>query len=558
MQAATQVAVTVDPSNTVKAFGKAFSGRAITIQELLQNARRAGATRVDLTWDVDSKTLTVEDDGSGITDFSALLGVAKSGWDEGVIDRESPYGVGFLGALFNARRVRVESNNACLDAQTEHLLAMRPVALGRSERSHGTRVELHETTIPGDSLTHEDLSRRCIGFPIEVTLNGQRIERPHADGAGDAAWYQTPVGEVRLDIDSLRIVAYLQGFRIWSNGIPGGKESVVHLDPRQFFGRLPDRDCLIEHQAQGKRIEEVVRELAGSVLEEYRRTMQSHAFCQRFWDACVMWQASSLLNNEPFFPAGWIAEHDGEPRIARYYGDGQWRPRESRLLPRDELASLLLVSADPTPAESAYLLAHGARLVQSIGKLDADHWINTMVRRLSSHGDRDEVEESAHQSDPAAPLTRDSVTITPKGYRGSTTCEVDGCDVEIRVCEAIVLDGPLGEVTLPKGLGCGVGEVHMDDDDVLIYATPDTWSSVVRQVSSHTDPDSDTVDENAQSNSEGEFARALASFCGACPSDVIKMLFNDRISYWDIPESCRGKAFRIDVDETGRFSVSLL
>src|SRR5215469_1084143 len=53
--------------------------------ELLQNARRAGATHIYIVWDPDEAVMTVTDDGCGIGDFSKVFRAGESGWDEKII-----------------------------------------------------------------------------------------------------------------------------------------------------------------------------------------------------------------------------------------------------------------------------------------------------------------------------------------------------------------------------------------------------------------------------------------------------------------------------------------
>ena len=70
-------------------FTGTLNGRII---ELLQNARRAGATKVTITnrdgW------VTVRDNGRGIDDFTKLLDLGESGWDDDCERSEDPAGVG--------------------------------------------------------------------------------------------------------------------------------------------------------------------------------------------------------------------------------------------------------------------------------------------------------------------------------------------------------------------------------------------------------------------------------------------------------------------------------
>lgn len=72
-------------------FTGSLQGRMI---ELLQNARRAGATQVEMT---NTKgRISVRDNGSGIDDFSKLLELGDSHWDETMEAAEDPAGVGLF------------------------------------------------------------------------------------------------------------------------------------------------------------------------------------------------------------------------------------------------------------------------------------------------------------------------------------------------------------------------------------------------------------------------------------------------------------------------------
>ncbi len=78
-------------TKTDRLFTGTLNGRII---ELLQNARRAGATKVAITnkdgW------VTVKDNGQGIGDFAKLLDLGGSGWDDACEESEDPAGVGIF------------------------------------------------------------------------------------------------------------------------------------------------------------------------------------------------------------------------------------------------------------------------------------------------------------------------------------------------------------------------------------------------------------------------------------------------------------------------------
>ena len=89
-----QIQATVNPRLLSKAnrlFTGTLEGRVI---EILQNARRAGATKVEIA-NQDGYVL-VKDDGEGIEDFSRLLDLGGSGWEEALESSEDPAGVGIF------------------------------------------------------------------------------------------------------------------------------------------------------------------------------------------------------------------------------------------------------------------------------------------------------------------------------------------------------------------------------------------------------------------------------------------------------------------------------
>src|SRR5260370_38492540 len=72
-----------------------------TLIEVLQNARRAGATAIDVFLDeAQAKSgecrITVQDDGQGIEDFQSLLTLGASDWSTEIQEREDPAGMGFF------------------------------------------------------------------------------------------------------------------------------------------------------------------------------------------------------------------------------------------------------------------------------------------------------------------------------------------------------------------------------------------------------------------------------------------------------------------------------
>ena len=98
----------VNPRLLTKA-DRLFTGTAEgRVIEILQNARRAGATEVRIS--NKNGFVTVEDNGSGIEDFQKLLDLGGSGWDEKLEAGEDPAGVGLFSLA--PRQVTIISENS--------------------------------------------------------------------------------------------------------------------------------------------------------------------------------------------------------------------------------------------------------------------------------------------------------------------------------------------------------------------------------------------------------------------------------------------------------------
>lgn len=291
MNKSQNVALKINESALIKNLKFSFSNMFTVVSELLQNGRRAGATSINIvTEEIDgSFVMTVIDNGSGLDDFQSLLTVAESGWDEKTIKDERAFGMGFLSALFSARRVVVQSNGRTLDLDTEHLLSMNDVTVlpVASFTGPGTSVSLHgikpEVVNNIESLVD--------GFPIPVFFNGVEIERKHALDQG--AWLDTTMGKMRVDFHELchgsykyhyEFSLYLQGFKVWSSHSSTccDPSVVMHLDSKSYFGRLPDRDKLIDQDIATKNFNKTLAALTEAWLISRLSEIGDLEFCNLY------------------------------------------------------------------------------------------------------------------------------------------------------------------------------------------------------------------------------------------------------------------------------------
>ena len=153
-----------------------------TLNELFQNARRAGATRVDVT--VADGEVTVRDDGHGIADPAALLAFGQTRWDDDATRREDPAGMGVY-ALARRPRITIRSRPRPADGgqlpawevhlTPEHFLGRATAAVRAIDDDilpFGTEVRFDD-----DKANTGNVDCAAQHFPLPVTCNGVKAYR---------------------------------------------------------------------------------------------------------------------------------------------------------------------------------------------------------------------------------------------------------------------------------------------------------------------------------------------------------------------------------------------
>jgi len=153
-----------------------------TLNELFQNARRAGATKVDVT--IDGGEVRVRDNGDGITDPAALLAFGRTGWDSKTARREDPAGMGVY-SLARRAKVTIRSRprpvaGTALPAWQVHLTPehflgheIAPLHVIDSQKvTFGTEIVFED-----DKANTGNVNSAARYFPLPVTCNGDDVDR---------------------------------------------------------------------------------------------------------------------------------------------------------------------------------------------------------------------------------------------------------------------------------------------------------------------------------------------------------------------------------------------
>lgn len=238
-------------------FTGTLEGRII---EILQNARRAGATQVSIT-NLPDGIVLVRDNGQGINDFEKLLDLGGSGWEEALEQSEDPAGVGLFSLAPRAvticskgRKVTIADNGWTgepveieddpepadgteLRFQDE---AWTPAAVDKNAVFSGMQVTVDDNACPRDEFSSDQAVHHPeLGCRIEVRENQDLKPWHHSCHAGH-------YGD--------NVLVNFHGQIVSFHHCPAGEHHLHYLvdmtgEPTGIRLMLPARTCLVENEA---------------------------------------------------------------------------------------------------------------------------------------------------------------------------------------------------------------------------------------------------------------------------------------------------------------------
>ena len=481
MQVSTQVKMTVNTENLLtNTLRKAFAGKTSVVQELAQNARRAGAKKIEFWLDASNKQLTVIDDGSGITDFNQLLTVADSAWHQTTMDIESPFGVGFLSALYSAENISICSKGQKIIAKTDDILCQRQIPIRSCEDDGHTTIALWGENVSKlvDMLTeHEfdNMKTMFKGFSVPVTVNGIDLKREDAVSSPDKTFIHQEEASTCINMrvsetNGLHVssswVAYYQGFKIaswediqhrWSKS---NDDNVVHLSSEHFDAVAPDRTRLVDHKANAKRIDEMVKKAIADAIDRFAQTdssMDVEVVLLNSLNQLQKHRKVDLLNKIDRLPVEVLRRYDvdGEfdlPILHVNHGHnlvGISNPTSFISRKSVENGDITVFSEEPKEdVDEDFLyetfLWESQQAFYLNGCLNEDHWI---YGSLTSPYDED---------------GESKFSIEVEGGRDPLTAQKDSyCEIPIKFCDSYSITSPCGKTLRTNDIPCmhvGSGE----------------------------------------------------------------------------------------------------
>ena len=505
----------------------AFTNKLTLVSELLQNARRAGATHVVIEHDATTKRLIVDDDGCGVADFQRLLTFNESGWDEHTIQVEHAFGLGFSKCLYAARRVTVTSRGQHLAFHCDEALdqAELEVVAAPDADPALTTVELDGVELPQLDQLIDRITR---GFPLPVVYN--RVPQARLHSLAAKTYVATDIGSVYLSgtdtgESATATALYLQGLPIGGLDRHGYCDhlnvDVIHLDPARFLARMPDRTELIDAEEQSKRIDGAVRQLWRTVLEDRKLTMPPAAFVERYYTVARRQNLLEAFDDVPVVPRQACSLVVDYPNTADEQDNYLQNPTSHPTRDEVEAGSLRLAAFSPYEKDEShatlmYARAAGLTLVHTY-LLSANHWVTQDLRDLNA----------------------EDIVVIPVGIGAEE--RFDGLCIyeQVRLCERIEIQHGSDAVTIT--------EDALFHDDAILCPSGCRGGAVVKQVSPYTG-EYDHFDDTACEEDMRRLHRLVRTLRCPDPASVLRCLLQD------LPlneyASLVGKTFRVSLGES--------
>jgi len=284
-----KISMQVDQKSILEAMKYSFSKPAIVLQEMAQNAYRAKAKSVDI--ELEGDTLIISDNGTTPMDFKALLSIGKSGWDAETIQKENPFGVGFLSAIHSGEHITIQSEKSLLDAKTQDLLDGKEVPVTSLEDGiTGTCIKLTLNAEMVEKVRGE-LNRRDLfsGFPIPVfiTIDGGERKQPsgkfsipsledddnffmHSFEDGTKVFLHIGGKEEYYYHPLTNYTTYCQGFLVGSHTI---SNTIIHAG-NDFNPVFPDRNRFYDSDNTSEKLEKLLLEAIKECIVAYEDNIE--------------------------------------------------------------------------------------------------------------------------------------------------------------------------------------------------------------------------------------------------------------------------------------------
>lgn len=328
------VRASINERKLFETMGNWFATSFSIVGEVMQNARRAGASTVSFVTNYDENSLVVTDDGCGIDNFQNLIELATSGWtDEKIQLVDKPFGMGLFSLFYACDTVIFRSRSMKLVICLEDIITKRELQITVDEDQIFTGTKIHLLGLKPKLLAEagnnwpsfgaklarrweldEQILNAAKGFEIPVMLNGLVIPQPFA--ARNLKMDTTSIGLVHLigihtDSGKIEISGYngrnsidyfLQGLPIEKSSRSSEVGNVVHLNAN-FIAVMPDRAKLQDADKQLESVQVVLKNLVENHVIRMKFSMPPRDFVKAYFDVASENGFTWLFNDVPYLPS---------------------------------------------------------------------------------------------------------------------------------------------------------------------------------------------------------------------------------------------------------------
>lgn len=398
--------------------------------ELLQNSRRAGATRVDIdSFELSGRpVLVIRDNGSGIDDPAKLVTLGDSGWNGEIANREDPAGMGVFSLA--GHRVEIRSFSPVANQGWSVVIAAdawesgTPLAIEPCAIDRGTEILIDMPSGWGDTL-EAAAKKAAAHYPLQVFFQGEACPRKDflAEASRVETWNGCRIGVLRgrnyrssaeetINFHGLTVacpmpsVSEIGGDQCWHVRV-----DIVDAPALQLV--LPARKEMVQNAALAE-----LREAAEAAIYRTIATVGSHRLAHEQWQRAHA--LGVILPEAAPWLSGWL------PRTAD--GDGIVLGERVAGIPM-----VLVPNEEPHIEQCAgrvlcEALPLGGVLVREVSGFEGYDWYDALAR-VSALSFSIESDAGAHSysSDTVLPESIESgrverilLDVAVKSSRGST------------------------------------------------------------------------------------------------------------------------------------------
>ena len=353
------------------------------VGEMLQNARRAGATKVRIR--TKPKTITIDDDGVGIAEPGQLLEFGSSGWSDQRTRAEDPAGMGFFSLA--RRNAEVESWprdgaggwRICLEPKHftgEAEASVTGATAANGPRPSGTRVTFeHNENV---YTVRNEIRKLCRHYPVPVVMDDEAVLQDHflkdavyketADGVEIGVFRSASAYGVHLTVVNFHghvigngapvVIEPLQGY---GQGTPEYWFTRIHVDHApQLELVLPARNEVVSNDYWKELMVQCERAIYTAMAQTEPQPILRH------WDWRRAQSLGVTLEEAPARLSTWQARTQEDRQRGR-----QEPLRQTTAIRRTNSARPMVMRAHVSPPEE-HALARALRICETPIQLMAD------------------------------------------------------------------------------------------------------------------------------------------------------------------------------------------